>query len=88
MYQKYFAYVRINVFTFANTHAIIRTVKEVNNMFQQLSMETIGYYNFMEQEDKRLQEEKERQEHDLRISQNEYKRAALRQRNTGNHEIL
>ena len=82
MYQKYFAYVRINVFIFTNTHAIIRTVKEVNNMFQQLSMETIGYYNFMEQEEKKLQEEKEKKEHDLRISQNEYQRAALRQRNS------
>lgn len=28
-------------------------------MFQQLDMETIGYFNFMEQEEKKLQEEGE-----------------------------
>ena len=90
MLQIIFTDVRIKVFTFANAcdTLITTTEKEVNKMFEQLDMETIGYFNYMEQEEKKQNEEKERLQHDLRIPQNQYQRTALRQRNQRNNELL
>ena len=82
--------VRIKVFIFANTHGIMITTteKEVNKMFEQLDMDTIGYFHFMEQEEKNQEEEREELLHDLRISQNQYQRTTPRQRNQRDHELL
>lgn len=56
-------------------------------MFEQLDMDTIGYFNFMEQEEKN-QEETEGLQHDIRIPQNQYQRTTPRQRNQRDNELL
>ena len=81
--------VHIKVFTFTNVCGILITTteKEVNKMFEQLDMETIGYFNYMEQEEKK-QEGKEREQYDLWLSQNQYQRTTSGQRNQRDHKLL